>query len=435
MADVQPLRGIRYAKEAVEDLGQVVTPPFDVISPEEQARYYARHPHNMIRLELGLGQESDTMLDNRYSRAAAAFAEWRNDGILSQEVAPCYYLYQQVFRYGEQTFTRTSLLARVRLEPWSVKVVLPHELTMSKPKADRLRLMQACASNFSPLMSMYEDPQGRIRRLLATYAEKPEVEFEDELGERHRLQPIMDKAVIAHIQDFFAERQLFIADGHHRYETALAYREQMRVQRGGLQPDDAVNFVMMALIDLDDPGLLELPTHRVLFNLGDEALSRLSDERLGQYFIVELSAKAATSGEMVERLARVGAEQAAFVVCTAEENWLLRPNAVARERMRQSGHAEAWNELDVSVAHTLLLKDVLGISEEDVTAGRNIRYIRDAAEAVQAVKGREYQMALLLNATPVRQICEVARADELMPQKATYFYPKLITGLVINPLW
>ncbi len=172
MADVQPLRGIRYVSEKIDDLGKVVTPPFDVISPEAQERYYARHPYNYIRLELPKDKPGDTTLNNRYTRASATLAEWRLEGILRQDVMPRYYMYQQRFTYDGTVYIRTSLMARVRLEPWSARVILPHEYTHSKAKDDRLRLMRACAANFSPLMAVYDDPQGRMRRLLTLYAEK-----------------------------------------------------------------------------------------------------------------------------------------------------------------------------------------------------------------------------------------------------------------------
>jgi len=435
MADVQPLRGIRYVPEVVGDLAQVVSPPYDVISEDAQARYYARNPYNIIRLELGQEQPTDNMLDNRYTRAAATFAEWRYQGVLRQETTPCFYLYQQIFRNQGQTYTRTSLLARVRLEPWSARVVLPHEHTLSKPKDDRLKLLHACAANFSPIMSMYDDPQGRIRRLLAGYAPHAEVQFTDEVGEEHRLHLIRDVEQIALIGDFFSERRLYIADGHHRYETALNYREQIHEQRGELHIDDAANFVLMALTDLDDPGLVVLPTHRLLFGLRSDALRTLSSQSLARYFTLHELGTQATSDELLQQLTRAGEAQPSFVLCTPEQNWLLSLNDQGRQRMEQSGHTTAWNELDVAAAHTLVLEALLGIKPEDATAGTHLRYTRDAQQALQAVQTGEAQAALLLNATRVRQICDVAEADERMPQKSTYFYPKLITGMVINPLW
>jgi uncharacterized protein (DUF1015 family) len=438
MADVQPLPGIRYSSDIVGDLAQVVTPPYDVISAEDQARYYARNPYNVIRLELGKEESGDTSLNNRYTRAAAIFGEWRINNILRQDPVPCYYLYQQTFNHAGQTYTRTSLLVRVRLEPWSARVVLPHETTHSKAKDDRLKLLRACAANFSPIMSLYNDPQGRMRRLLAAYAANAQVQITDEVNEQHRLHPITDPTQSALILNFFSERQLYIADGHHRYETALNYREEIREQRRHIHEDDAVNFALMALIDVDDPGLLVLPTHRLLSGLSPEALSALSRQRLAQYFTVQ-ELGTATPGEVIlGQLAQSGEERPSFVISTPEQNWLLSLNDQGERRMEQSGHSAAWNGLDVAVVHTLLLEALLGIRQEDVTAGKYVSYTRDAQEALQAVKTGEathVQAALLLNATRVRQICDVALADDRMPQKSTYFYPKLITGLVMNPLW
>jgi len=490
MADVQPLRGIRYAQEAIGDLSQVITPPFDIISREAQARYYARNPYNVIRLELGQEYPTDTALNNRYTRAAATFAEWRLKHILWQENTACFYIYQQIFTHSGKTYTRTSLLARVRLEPWDAKVVLPHELTHRKAKDDRLKLLRACAANFSPLMCMYDDPQGRVRGLLAHELDKSalafggpaingdtcppdkvptvgrfdssglsearrasgvgrthskvdlspdceaEVQITDEVNEKHLLYPITNAEQIALIQDFFTGRQLYVADGHHRYETALNYRNEVWEQRHELHPDDAINFVMMALIDVDDPGLLVLPTHRMLFDLSDDALHSLSSQRFRQYFTVRALAAAEMSPESVQQLlATVSEQHPSFVASTAQGSWLLSLNERGRQRMAGSGHPAAWNELDVAVAQMLVLEDLLRLSAEDMTAGRHVKYTDDTQEALQAVQSGKAQGALLFHATRVRQICEVAKAGDRMPQKSTYFYPKLSTGLVINPLW
>ncbi len=436
MVDVQPLQGIRYVSQAIGDLSQVVAPPYDVISEEAQARYYARNPYNIIRLELGRDEPDDTVLNNRYTRAATMLAEWRVQDILREDDAPRYYCYQQAFTYNGQSYTRTSLLARVRLEPWSARVVLPHEHTLAKPKSDRLKLMEACATNISPIMSLYDDPQGRMRKLLSSYAADPEIKIIDEAQEEHRLHAITDEQSIALIQDFFSERRLYIADGHHRYETALNYREEVLAMHKDLHSDDAVNFVLMALIDLDDPGLLVLPTHRLVSSLSQDALAALSNQRLGQYFMVRELAMGDYPPEVpLQMLAQADADVPSCVICTAEQSWLVSLNEQGKARMEQSGHSTAWNSLDVAVAHTLILEALLGLTTDDLTAGTHVRYTRDTQQALQAIQKGEAQVAVLLNPTRVRQICEVAEADDRMPQKSTYFYPKLITGLVMNPLW
>ncbi len=447
MADVQPLQGIRYASEKVGNLSRIVTPPYDVISAEAQANYYARDPYNVIRLELGQTYPGDTSLNNQYTRAATTFAEWRLDGVLRQEELPGYYLYQQRFTYNNHSYTRTSLLARVRLEPWSNRIILPHEHTLAKAKNDRLQLLRATATNLSPIMCLYDDPQGRIRKLLAAYTAQAEVQITDEVNEGHILHPINDEQVVSRMIDFFLQRQLYIADGHHRYETALQYRDEIREQRHELLDTDAANFVLMALIDLDDPGMLVLPTHRLLFNLRPEALSRITGENLAQYFTVQPLEAAQESNTMLAQLAQagnVGADYSlspgegaypALVLSVKGQSWLLSVNEQGRQRMQQSGHSAAWNMLDVAIAHTLIIEELLGLNAQDMTAGTYVRYTRDAEQALQAVQTGEAQVAILLNATRVRQICDVADADDKMPQKSTYFYPKLITGLVMNPLW
>jgi uncharacterized protein (DUF1015 family) len=435
MAEVRPLHALRYAPERV-DLAQVITPPYDVINPQGQARYYERSPYNSIRLELGKEDVGDNTLNTVYTRAAATLAEWRFQGILHQDEVASYYLYQQKFTQNGQHFTRTSLLARVRLEPWSARVILPHENTLAKAKDDRLKLYRACATNFSPIMCLYEDPQGRMRRLLSSYT--PEIQIVDEVGEEHLLHPITDTQQIALIQDFFAQRQLYIADGHHRYETALTYQREMAEQRRGLDREDAVNFTLMALIDVDDPGMLVLPTHRILFHWEPETfaaqLSNVTD-RLSTYFTIQTLQDVDTSEGIQSRLLQAGQQETAFVLKTQAQTLLLMLNEQGRKRMESSGHSAAWNILDVAIVQKLLLEDALGLDAETMTAGTHVRYTHDAQAALNELQNGDAQAVVFLNGTPLQQVCDVAKADDRMPQKSTYLYPKLITGLVMNPLW
>ena len=432
MADVRPLYGIRYALETVPNLADVVTPPFDVISPEAQERYYARNPYNVIRLELGKITPADNTLNNRYTRAAAALAEWRQADVLRQESAPAYYAYRQVFTHGGQRYVRTSLIARVRLAPWEEHVVLRHEFTRKKDKDDRLQLLRACSVNLSPIMCMYNDPQGRIRRLLEGPLTSPEVHITDEAHEEHLLQPVSDPEQVALIQNFFAERQLYIADGHHRYETALNYRNELQQARR-LDENDAANFVMMALIDLDDPGMLVLPTHRLFNDLSAEALGRLTSVNLGRYLQVRELAE--VNETTLRELVQAGESAPSFLLMTPQQSWLLSLNEQGRARMEAAEHSAAWKDLDVAIAHTLILEDLLQLQAADLAAGQYVTYTHDEQEALHAVREGRAQAALFLNATRVRQICAIADADDQMPQKSTYFYPKLVTGLVMNPLW
>jgi uncharacterized protein (DUF1015 family) len=437
MADVRPLPGIRYADAA--HLAAFATPPYDVISPDAQARYYERDPHNIVRLELGRDEPGDDDLDNRYTRAAAAFAEWRRTGVLQQD-NPSLYLYEQRFASGGQRYTRTSLLTRVRLEPWDAGVILPHERTLSKPKDDRLKLMRACAATLSPIMALYDDPAGELASLLETLrAVPPLASFSDDAGEEHRLWVTQDATHAAQVAAFFTERQIYIADGHHRYETALTYRDEIRALRHELAEDDAVNFTLMGLSALEDPGLAVLPTHRVLRDLDATRLATL-DETLAATFTSEPLAD--DSATWLRALAKAGKSGTAFVLAQPEGARLLRLTDTGIRTMRDvhgddAGTSDAWRALDVAVLHALVLDAALGVTPDAVRAGEHVSYTRDAEAAAVAVHtgANGAQLAVLLNATPPAAIRDVARAGDRMPQKSTYFYPKLITGLIINPLW
>jgi uncharacterized protein (DUF1015 family) len=231
------------------------------------------------------------------------------------------------------------------------------------------------------------------------------------------------------IHNFFAPRQLYIADGHHRYTTALQYRDEV------LHPMDGVNFVLMALIDIEDPGWLVLPTHRILFDLSQDKLNTLSPQQLEQYFTVQVIGSQETNEKVLAKLAQVGQKQPSLVLKTQDQTLLLSINEQGKARMAQSGHSAAWNELDVAIVQTLILEEQLGLSAEDIAAGRSIRYSHDTQETWQALQSQAAQAIILLNGIPLRQVCDVAQADDRMPQKSTYLYPKLVTGLVMNPLW
>lgn len=457
MAEVRPLPGIRYA---AGDLAALVTPPYDVISAEAQDRYYERDPHNIIRLELGREEQGDDALNNRYTRAAKTFADWRLEGVFTQD-APALYLYEQRFSAHGRPYARRGLMARVRLEPWDAGVVLPHERTLSKPKDDRLRLLRACAANLSPIMALYDDPAGDLASLLEQVAaDDPTVDFTDEAGERHRLWVIANESIATRVAGFFRDRQLYIADGHHRYETALAYRDEVAaIRKEPLPPDDAANFTLMSLSAVDDPGLVVLPTHRVIRGVEPIRIGGNLRETLSQHFDVLVllgiqrhgPASEYTDLDLFTHLltatdADREADEHPVIIVLAVPNE-KNPQTMYRLRLRPEGRAamaaahpeasEAWRALDVAVLHELVLNHALGINEEQVRSGERVSYTRDAEAAVAAVReGRDgARVAALLNATPPAAIRDVARAGDRMPQKSTYFYPKLITGLVINPVW
>lgn len=435
MADVRPFQGFRYHLGATGDLAAVLTPPYDVISPAEQARFYARDPHNIIRLEWGRDEPGDDALANRYSRAAADFAQWRLDGTLQLDPVPALYIYQQQFTALGQAHTRTSVVARVGLEPWAAGVILPHEHTLAKPKSDRLRLLRACGANLSPIMSLYDDPQKTVSKLLAkTTKGAPLTECTDDQGERHALWAITDPATVAKLTAFFAPAKLFIADGHHRYETALAYREELREVQRGLVADNPANFVLMALVATNDPGLVVLPTHRLVRGIDAARLRALPDALAAFWAVTTLEGR--PTAALVSTLAEAGqADSVAAIVVTKEQQWLLRRNADGAEKLAATGESAAWQHLDVAAVHELIVDAALGIPRAVVATSDQISYTRDAEQALAAVANGEAQVAILLNPTRPEQVRDVASAGGRMPQKSTFFYPKLITGLVINPVW
>jgi uncharacterized protein (DUF1015 family) len=438
MADVRPIPGIRYA--ATENLAALVTPPYDVISPEAQERYYARDPHNIIRLELGRDEPSDDSLNNKYTRAATLFAEWRLEGALLQD-SPSLYVYEQTFSVADAERRRMGVLARVRLEPWDTRVILPHERTMSKPKDDRLKLFHACAANLSPLMSLYDDPEQELSAILheATTG-APTADFADDAGERHRLWRLDDPSLAQTVAAFFAPRQLYVADGHHRYETSLTYRDEVRAERKETFADDATDFVLMSLTAIEDPGLVVLPTHRILKHLAPDDLVELP-ARLAHYFShTPLEGKTIKGWQIA--LAEAGAHAPSLVLVTRDGAWLATLNDAGRAAMAgvtvagQTPSAE-WQALDVAVLQALVFGETLGVTPEDIRTGDRVTYTRDADAAVDAVRAETdgASLAALLNPTPPEAMRDVAQVGDRMPQKSTYFYPKLITGLVINPLW
>jgi uncharacterized protein (DUF1015 family) len=438
MADVRPLPGIRFA--ANENLAALVTPPYDVISPEAQERYYARDPHNVIRLELGRDEPDDDSLNNKYTRAATLFAEWRLEGMMRQD-APSLYVYEQSLGVADAEGRRIGLLARVRLEPWDARVILPHERTMSKPKDDRLKLFHACAANLSPLMSLYDDPDQELSAILHEASTgAPTADFADDAGERHRLWRLDDPALAQTVAAFFAPRQLYIADGHHRYETALTYRDEVRAEHKETFADDATDFVLMSLTAIEDPGLVVLPTHRILRGVSMDALTALP-ERLERHFTLT-PLQGDSAEEWRTPLREAGAIAPSIALVTHLGAWLATLTDAGRAAMASvtvegQTPGAAWQALDVAVLQTLVFGEAIGVTPEDIRAGDRVTYTRDAEAAVNAVRAGTdgANLAALLNPTPPEAVRDVARAGDRMPQKSTYFYPKLITGLVINPLW
>lgn len=431
MAHIVPFKGLRYNPEKIASVASVVTPPYDVIDETAQARYYAEHPANVIRLELGLIFPQDTSSNNRYTRAQQYLEKWLEDEILTADSRPTLYLYEQEFVVKGTRMIRTGLVCGLKVEPYETGTVLPHEETLSKPKADRLALMRATRSNFSSIFGLYSDPQNEVTALLRkkTEGRLPDIDMVDEAGETHRIWIIQDEAALDEVIRLFQEKQIFIADGHHRYETALEYAREMR-ELGCTNLD----FVLTTLVNLYDDGLLVLPTHRVVGNIADLNMAELQ-KKLSELFEVEPYGTFDDITALMKQLeSQVGTEHV-FGMAAGDNLYQLRlKDSSAAAQLLPADRSSAWKELDVAILDNLVLDRMLGIGEAERRNQDHLAYSRSEEWVLEQVRSKQYQLGFLINATRVQEIVDVAQARDKMPQKSTYFYPKLITGLIINKL-
>ncbi|HXK34820.1 MAG TPA: DUF1015 domain-containing protein [Dehalococcoidia bacterium] len=427
MADVRPFRALRY-DPAAADPAAAIAPPYDVISPAQQADLYRRSPHNIVRIEYGEQRDTDTAADNRYTRAAAALRAWRDAGVLVRDDAPAFYRYTLEFAWDGVRHRRQHLFAAVRLHPWDDDVVRPHERTLSGPKQDRLELLRATRTQVSPVYCLYRHAGGPD---LAGLPASQLYDVESD-GQRHVVDAITDAAAIDAVARAFADIPLYIADGHHRYETALAYRDERRAAAATWTGDEPENFVLMALTAAADPGQLVLPTHRVVHRpVPPDALERLSA-------LFDVRSVGHREGDRLERvLAREAPDAAAFVaegLAPDGAHLLTLRDRAAAEALMPAAEPPAWKRLDVSVLQYAVLGPIFGIDNDALAAGGAVTYTQSSADAIAEVDELRATAAFLLRATPVTQVLDVADAHGRMPQKSTYFHPKLPTGLVLHPL-
>jgi uncharacterized protein (DUF1015 family) len=439
MAVIAPFRALRYNTRIIADLGQVVIPPYDVIGEEEQKRFHQKHPFNMIRLDLGETLPGDDDHENAHSRAAAYLKEWQEQGVLIREVEPCIYPHELDYEVLGERRTRKGFFALLRLEELCGGCVRPHEKTFQGVKDERLRLMKACSAQLSPIFSLYADPEGRLDEIVGSEAHRvPCASFSDHNGMPHRLFRISDADRVRRIREFLADKDIFIADGHHRYETALAYRDWMRARHPEASPEAAFNYVLVYLSSMDDPGLTILPTHRLLPHVDPELGARLLDHP-GPYFQVqayELSDAGIGSwrGALEEAAARK--ETAVGLAVRGHDRcYLLRGSRQAlRDFLARKGFPDVLQDLDVMAVDHVILRGLLGLDEESLHDAANIRFSHDALAALKEVVEGRVALAFFLNPTRIDQVREVAGSGNTMPHKATYFYPKVISGLLIHPI-
>lgn len=449
MADVRPFQGLRFARSAAPDPGLVLSPPYDVIDAEDDRRLRERHPLNVVRIELTTASVAGGRED-RYEEAARTLRAWRDQGLLVRDPEPAYYLHEATFDHAGGRATRRELIAAVGLEPWEQRVVLPHERTYPRAKADRLRLLTATEANLSPILVFFQrdgaggSAPGSERPADAVDAawnwavsRPPDMAGTDGEGVGHRLWVLTDGALVARLRTYFAARPLFIADGHHRYETALNYLDDRQRQAGTELPSDhPARFVMMHLIAEDDPGLVILPLHRLVTGVGADDVRALVDRLRSTFEVAEVVT--ATPDQCASLLAALDArgsagQAVALIAGDATRAFLLTRSATAPVLPEiPADRASSWQALDVVLVDATIVRPLLAARQ--LHAEDAIAYTRDAHEALARVRSGAADLAVLVNPTRVGQVAAVSLAGERMPEKSTYFYPKAPTGLVLRPL-
>lgn len=404
MAEIIPFKGILYNQEKISDLSQVVAPPYDIISKEQQEKYYHFHPYNCIRLILGKDNSSDNEKNNKYTRAAEYFNTWLKEGVLKQDKTAALYPLIQHFSYHHKKITRRGFITLIRLEELG-NGVFPHEKTSSKTKEDRLKLMLATKANFCQVFALYSDEEGVLDACLKVEGH-PLIEIEDENKETHQLFRLTSKTKLEKIKEVMKSKPIFIADGHHRYETALNARNMINYP-----------FIMIYLTKMEDEGLIILPTHRLICNIAVDI--RIFE----QYFEIKIV------NNLWEKMKEVQEPAHIFGMYTQGKNYLLvlKDNHIM-DKLIGDEKSNEFKQLDVSILETLIINHILKITDIE----SHLRYTSDEKEALSSVNEGKSDVAFLLNPTRISQLRQMALQHEMMPQKSTYFYPKLLTGLVMN---
>ncbi len=424
MAEIRGFRGFRYDLGTVGSLSDVVAPPYDVIGPELQQKLYDLSPHNAIRLELTKDEPGDDETENKYTRAGQTLRNWIAEDALRQDTARSLYVYEQEFEAEGKTYTRRGFFARVRLEPFGTGRIFPHEQTMSGPKADRLKLYQATGFNLSPVFGLYPDPENEVFRVLEPFTRKsPPLVAKDHLGVTSRLWVITDTQAISAVIGLMGPKPVFIADGHHRYETGLKYAEE----QGAADPEAPANYCLMMLVSMGDPGLIILPTHRLVSGMPAVTAEQV-EKALGEHF--EVVGRFDSAEECWEHLEMDGGQDVLGFGTVADGKWfaakLRDPAVMAGLAAEQSA---AWQGLGVSILHKLVLEKQLA-----ALGTPSLTFVHLVKEVTDAVAAKACQVAVLVPPATMDHVEEIAGNREKMPQKSTYFYPKLLTGLVFNSL-
>ena len=447
MPHIQAFRGLRYDLGHVGSLSDVIAPPYDVIDPALQDELYKRHPANVIRLELNRDEPGDDATSNRYTRAARFLRNWRSEGVLQIDPDPALYVYHQVFTYQGREYQRRGFMTRVRLERFGEGKIYPHEETHASAKQDRLLLTQACRTNISQIFGLYPDPANEAQeRLEAAIVGQTPLQATDHLGVVHRLWVVTDVKAIAEVAALMDPRPMYIADGHHRYETACNYRDQLAAD-GPLSPTHPANFVLTMCVSMSDPGMIVLPTHRLFRGISPLTSADLVS-RLGSCFTTRSAGQGPEQAAAVWAEIEAAGEQGTLAFYTARDRqWTLAsvtPAGVARIAELAPEHSGDWQSLGVSLLHRLVMDNLLQAKNlpkpmyvhavDEVVHGllHGDTVGRDATGQMGA--GGQFELAALVMPATVGHVQAISEHGERMPAKSTYFYPKLLSGLVFNPL-
>lgn len=439
MPKISAFRGLRYNLAQVGSLSKVIAPPYDVVDSALQQQLYDNSPYNFIRLELTRKEAGESDPNAVYERAATLFRQWVRDGVLQFEPDAAIYVYHQIFDHAGRTYTRRGFMSRVRLVRFGEGNIYPHEQTHAKAKDDRLRLTRACQANMSQIFGLYPDPTNAAQNALeGAVVGTAALEAVDHLGVTHRLWPVTDQSLIAQVATLIEEAPMFVADGHHRYETACNYRDELAAQAGGSLPSDhPAHFVLSMVMSMDDPGLIVLPTHR-LFHGVEELDSNELTRRLSICFDCEACGSGPEAAHHVWKQIEELDDQGAFGFYTPKDDqWTLvtaNSNTAAKMKEVAPEQSDDWRGLGVAMLHGLIIDKLLGMQGHAKPT-----YVHLVQEVVDGLQGKleeqhTYQLAALVMPASVDDIRRVSLHNERMPAKSTYFYPKLLSGLVINPL-
>jgi uncharacterized protein (DUF1015 family) len=432
LADIRPFHGIHYNPHTVKDLAKVICPPYDIIPPALQQELYHRSEFNFIRIEYGFETPHDSNTDNKYTRAAAFMGSMLQQKVLTADAKPAIYVDEHTFSYQGKSMKRRTITALVKLEEWSKMVIRPHEGTMAKAKSDRLKMLYTLQANTSPIMALYEDKAGALGAVVGKQLkQKPLLTIDHYEGESHHIWAVDEPEAVAKIQEQLADQPLYIADGHHRYESALNYRRERRSASPDSAKEETYDFVMMTLLDMDDPGLVILPAHRLVDGLSATAIESLAAKLPSFFNVKETKIDKAHLAVQISNLLKESKNGQTLILCGLKKDTFLSLMLKDPESVRSmfpAFHSDIYQKLDVSIVDHVILEELLGITQEQM--GSFLNWVHDPVAAAEKALNGECQLSIIVNPVKPGAIKAIADVSDRMPKKSTYFYPKVPAGLV-----